>query len=186
MSVTDPHDAEWETERIERARQGSLDAFESLVRRHEGRLFRFLLARAACRADAEDALQETFAAAYRYLDTYRSRWAFSTWLYRIARNRFLDQQRQGWRWLGLESLEGRDGVPDPELEQLSDAREVRQALQRLPERQRSALLLSYYEGLSQKEVAQVLGLGLRAVESLIVRARRALGKTLEEQHARTP
>ena len=60
------------------------------------------------------------------------------------------------------------------------------ALQRLPERQRSALLLSYYEGLSQKEVAQVLGLGLRAVESLIVRARRALGKTLEEQHARTP
>jgi DNA-directed RNA polymerase specialized sigma24 family protein len=48
------------------------------------------------------------------------------------------------------------------------------------------LLLSYYEGLSQKEVAQVLGLGLRAVESLIVRARRALGKTLEEQHARIP
>ena len=60
--------------------------------------------------------------------------------------------------MGLESLEGRDGVPDPELEQLSDAREVQRALQRLPERQRSALLLSYYEGLSQKEVAQVLGL----------------------------
>jgi RNA polymerase sigma-70 factor (ECF subfamily) len=62
---------------------------------------------------------------------------------------------------------------------------VQRALQRLPERQRSALLLSYYEGLSQKEVARVLGLGLRAVESLIVRARRALGKSLEEAHERT-
>jgi RNA polymerase sigma-70 factor (ECF subfamily) len=176
-----------EGERVRQVARGNRQAFAELAAHYLPRLEQYatrLSGRAALGEDlAQDTLLQLWLEARRF-DPARGR--LSTWLYRIARNRFLDQQRQGWRWQGLESLEGQEGIPDPALEQFSEAREVQRALQRLPERQRSALLLSYYEGLSQKEVAQVLGLGLRAVESLIVRARRALGKSLEEGHEKTP
>lgn len=69
---------------IDAARAGSADAFADLVRSYRERLLRFLVTRCASVADAEDALQDTLINAYRYLDSYDSRWRFSTWLYRIA------------------------------------------------------------------------------------------------------
>lgn len=69
---------------IDAAKAGSADAFADLVRVYRVRLLRFLLTRSTSYADAEDALQDTLIAAYRYLHTYDSRWRFSTWLYRIA------------------------------------------------------------------------------------------------------
>ena len=73
-----------ELQLIDRAKAGSVDAFTDLVRAYRERLLRFLMTRCASVADAEDALQDTLIAAYRYLHTYDSRWRFSTWLYRIA------------------------------------------------------------------------------------------------------
>ena len=61
-----------------------MDAFTDLVRAYRERLLRFLMTRCASVADAEDALQDTLIAAYRYLHSYDPRWRFSTWLYRIA------------------------------------------------------------------------------------------------------
>jgi RNA polymerase sigma-70 factor (ECF subfamily) len=69
---------------VDAARQGSETAFNELVLRYREKLFRSLLTRCPCHADAEDALQDTFVSAYRYLDSFNSRWRFSTWLYRIA------------------------------------------------------------------------------------------------------
>ncbi len=69
---------------INAAKAGSADAFADLVRSYRTRLLRFLLTRCASYADAEDALQDTLIAAYRYLHSYDPRWRFSTWLYRIA------------------------------------------------------------------------------------------------------
>lgn len=69
---------------IDAAKAGSADAFADLVRAYRVRLLRFLLTRCASYADAEDALQDTLIAAYRYLHSYDPRWRFSTWLYRIA------------------------------------------------------------------------------------------------------
>ena len=69
---------------IDAAKAGSADAFADLVTRYRTRLLRFLLTRCASFADAEDALQDTLIAAYRYLHSYDPRWRFSTWLYRIA------------------------------------------------------------------------------------------------------
>ena len=66
------------------AQQGSASAFDELVARYQGRLLRFLLVRCDNRADAEDAIQDTFVNAWKYLHSYDSRWRFSTWLYRIA------------------------------------------------------------------------------------------------------
>lgn len=73
-----------EQQLIDAAKAGSVDAFTDLVRAYRERLLRFLMTRCASVADAEDALQDTLIAAYRYLDSYDPRWRFSTWLYRIA------------------------------------------------------------------------------------------------------
>ncbi len=73
-----------EQQLIDAAKAGSAPAFADLVRAYRVRLLRFLLTRCASHADAEDALQDTFLAAYRYLNSYDPRWRFSTWLYRIA------------------------------------------------------------------------------------------------------
>lgn len=67
-----------------RAGQGDASAFDCLVRRWQDRLYRFLLARLGNRADAQDALQDAFVAAWRYRASYRERYEYSTWLYRIA------------------------------------------------------------------------------------------------------
>jgi RNA polymerase sigma-70 factor (ECF subfamily) len=73
-----------ELQLIGAAKAGSADAFADLVRSYRVRLLRFLLTRCASYADAEDALQDTLIAAYRYIHSYDPRWRFSTWIYRIA------------------------------------------------------------------------------------------------------
>lgn len=73
-----------ELQLIDAAKAGSAKAFADLVVSYRVRLLRFLLTRCASHADAEDALQDTFIAAYRYLQSYDPQWRFSTWLYRIA------------------------------------------------------------------------------------------------------
>ena len=73
-----------ELQLIDAAKAGSVSAFADLVKSYRVRLLRFLLTRCASYADAEDAVQDTLIAAYRYLHSYDPRWRFSTWLYRIA------------------------------------------------------------------------------------------------------
>ena len=69
---------------VEDSLAGSALAFSQLVERYQERLLRYLVTRSGNRADAEDAVQDTFISAYRYLYSYNPRWAFSTWIYRIA------------------------------------------------------------------------------------------------------
>ena len=73
-----------ELELITAAKAGSADAFADLVRSYRVRLLKFLMTRCDNHADAEDVLQDTLIAAYKYLNSYDPRWRFSTWLYRIA------------------------------------------------------------------------------------------------------
>ena len=71
---------------------GADHAFPELVGRYQERLLRFLLTRSVTRADAEDALQDTFINAFRYLASFDSRWRFSTWIYRIALRNAADRK----------------------------------------------------------------------------------------------
>ncbi|MEL7374710.1 MAG: sigma factor, partial [Pseudomonadota bacterium] len=73
-----------EQDLVERAANGCRQSFANLVEHYRDRLFRFLALRCANREDAEDAVQEAFVAAWRYLPSYDARWRFSTWLYRIG------------------------------------------------------------------------------------------------------
>jgi RNA polymerase sigma-70 factor (ECF subfamily) len=170
-----------ERQLIERAREGSVTAFEQLVLSYQDRLFRFLLARSSCRADAEDALQETFVAAYRYLHSYRGKYQFSTWLFTIARRKlaYLASRRLT---TGQELPELASDEPGPEQKGMaaeqqktiwSSARAV------LPEGQFSAIWLYYMEEMPVAEIATVMHRPQTWVKVNLYRARARLGKILE-------
>jgi RNA polymerase sigma-70 factor (ECF subfamily) len=95
----------------------------------------------------------------------------------MAHNLAIDQHRKRHREVSLEVID----VPDPAVTSGSSEEPypVAQALLQLPERQRSALALTYYQDLSNREVADIMGLSTRAVESLLVRARSAMKVRLE-------
>ncbi len=167
---------------IESAQQGSVIAFEKLVIHYQDRLFRFLLVRAANRSDAEDALQETFAAAFRYLAGYRPRYQFSTWLFTIAIRKLhkLDQRQTG-------SLEKPAMVAcqQPGPEQLGILSETRHSIWKtartcLSDAQFTALWLFYVEELPYKEIGVAMKRPVSWVKVNLMRARGRLSRELRE------
>ncbi len=130
-------------------------------------------------ADAEDVAQEVFLRVWTHADRWQPGQAqFGTWLHRVATNLCLDRIRKNRG--GTEDI---DAIPEPaseepgpdrQLEQSQIAARVEAALQHLPERQRAAIALSHYQGLSNTETADILEVSVEAVESLLSRARRQL------------
>jgi RNA polymerase sigma-70 factor (ECF subfamily) len=159
-------------------------AEEALYRRNAGRVFGFCLAQLRRREDAEDAVQTTFLHAMRSLRRGVVPLVESAWLLGIARN----VCRQRWDAAGrLSRLES--SFDPQELERVDPAPEGRRdeligledALTRLPEQQRRAILLRDWRGLSYDEVAAQLGVSHAAVETLIFRGRRTLAELLREE-----
>lgn len=162
---------------VEAAIGGSAGAFETLVERYRGRLLRFLLGRCASRADAEDAVQDTLVAAYRYLASFNPRWRFSTWIYRIA---IRNAARQSQRHAPLEAGEPVDHA-DP-LADCIDATDRENlwltARRVLSEDACAALWLRYVEDLSVGEVAQALERSQSWTKVTLLRARRRLSREM--------
>jgi RNA polymerase sigma-70 factor (ECF subfamily) len=161
--------------------QGDHQAYATLVNRHADKLFGYLLRLTSSRADAEDLLQETFIRAWRKAATYQpGRVKVSTWLHRIAHNLFIDAFRSQRRLNDISEATtvSRDLV-DIQIasEQLAL---IEAAISRLPDNQRAALLLCHTQGFSNAEAGEILGLQVRAVESLIARARRSLRSVLTD------
>lgn len=165
-----------------RAGQGDQPAFQLLVRRHLSRSIALARRMTASASDAEEIAQEAFLRVW----TSAPRWrpegaAFRTWLYRIVVNLCLDRGRRK-PFAPLEDA-GDPSDPAPDalalLEQQETARRVAAAIEALPDRQRAALVLSYYEGLSNAEAAAVLGVSVSGLEALLVRARRGLRERLD-------
>ena len=173
-----------ELELIERAQAGSVDAFEQLVICYQDRLYRFLLVRANSRADAEDVLQDTFVAVFKYLPGYRKKYRFSTWLFTIALRLLGRQRRQG-----SESTALPDSVASPYAgpEQLGMEMEQRSSLWQtaktcLGEAQFTALWLFYIEDMPLVEIGKVMKRPASWVKVNLMRARRRLSKELEIHH----
>lgn len=167
-----------------RVGQGDQPAYQLLVRRHLPRSLALARRMTASASDAEEIAQEAFLRVW----TSAPRWrvegaAFRTWLYRIVVNLCLDRGRRK-PFMPLEDA-GDPSDPAPDaltvLEQQETARRVAAAVEALPDRQRAALVLSYYEGLSNADAAVVLGVSVSGLEALLVRARRALRGRLEER-----
>jgi RNA polymerase sigma-70 factor (ECF subfamily) len=157
---------------VRAAQNGDVDAFEELVRRYQTSIYRVALRMLGSRADAQDAVQETFVRVWRALPRFRHDSAISTWLYRIVTRRALDRIASRRSTGTLDEVEVEAG-PDPAqaAEHQERLRAIRRAIAKLPPDQRAALVLREFEGLSYQEVAQVLGASVPAVKTRIHRAR---------------
>ena len=160
---------------VEAALDGSDNAFAEIVQRYQDRLLRFLLARSATRADAEDAIQDTFINAYRYLASFDSRWRFSTWIYRIAVRNMAKQRRPERHDADVE-LTG-DGDPLAACIAHSEQENVWLAARRLlPDDAYDAMWLRYVEDLSVKEISTALDRSVSWTKVTLMRGRRRLSE----------
>lgn len=169
-----------EVQLIELVAGGDVRAYRKLVDRHLRGIHAFAYRMLGSRAEAEEISQETFLRLWEHAARYVPSAKPSTWIYRIAHNLCVDRLR---RRREKASAILPDELPASErpsglfLErQVADA--VQRALAELPERQRAAMGLVHYQGLSNAEAAEVLGVGVRALESLLARARRQLKESL--------
>ncbi len=178
-----------------RVRGGDEDAFRELFRRHCPHVLRFVRRHVGEGAIADELVQDVFTQMYRARERYRPEARFTTWLYTIALNVCRNERRRPEHQLRVRSdrqEEGESGL-DPILDPVDDAAptaeevvagqelegRLRAALQRLPEKQRSALLLSRVDGLAYRDVASVLGCSEGAVKALLFRATQTLKRDLQ-------
>jgi RNA polymerase sigma factor (sigma-70 family) len=164
---------------IAMARAGNPGAFEAIVDRYQGRLLGFCRQMLGSTEDAEDVLQEVFVNAYRAMLGDEREINLRPWLYRIARNRCLNHLRKPT----ADAQESMDMVPEVEAastaEKVHNREEFRQLLTdvgKLPETQRSALLLREMDAMSYEEIAQAMETSVPSVKSLLVRARISLAE----------
>ncbi len=162
---------------IAMARAGNPGAFEAIVDRYQGRLLGFCRQMLGSTEDAEDVLQEVFVNAYRAMLADEREINLRPWLYRIARNRCLNYLRKP----KADAQESMDMVPEVDAgstaERVHNREEFRQILSdvnKLPETQRSALLLREMDALSYEEIAAAMDTTVPSVKSLLVRARISL------------
>ncbi|MFV1991358.1 MAG: RNA polymerase subunit sigma-70 [Acidimicrobiales bacterium] len=186
------------SESLRQARAGSHQAFRALVEPYQAELQRHCYRMTGSFDDADDLVQETLFRAWRALGTYVSRGSFRAWLYRIATNRTLDLVGSAQRrreivnsagepsWLQPYPTDSEDETGDTvtELEAIGLAFVV--AVQHLPGRQRSALLLRDVLGFSPAETAQALSTSVPAANSLLQRARATMARLGPSQETVPP
>lgn len=154
------------------AKAGEMRAFEQLVRRFQADVWRLSFHLLHDEVLADDATQDTFVRAYRFLSRYRGESKFSTWLLSIARNCALDEgRRAGRRRKVTERIEAQPRPPTPDA---GIAIEVREAVASLPMDLREPIVLIDMMGASYKDVAAMLGAPEGTIKSRVHRAREAL------------
>jgi RNA polymerase sigma-70 factor, ECF subfamily len=162
---------------------GYLDAYEILVRRHSAMAYRVALRLSGNHHDAQDIAQEAMVSAWENLARFRGDASFSTWLYQIVTRRALNKlsrSRIADQADLLEDVADPIASPAAQAERNLAVDAVTDALAALPFPQRTVVVLHHFEGLSYAEVAEVTRSTVPAVRSHLFRARRTLGKRLEE------
>lgn len=180
-----------ETELVQEVLAGSNSAFRALVDAYQDRVFNACLNVLHDREDAEDVAQEVFVEVFNSLRSFRGDAKLSTWMYRIALSKSLDlvrRKKRKKRFAVVQSLFAPDagepedasglGHPGIRLEDKERGEVLFSHIDRLPENQRVALLLYSADGLSYREISEILRTSVPAVESLIFRARTTLKKRL--------
>jgi RNA polymerase sigma-70 factor (ECF subfamily) len=168
-----------DSELVRQIQSGDDAAFDELMRRYKQPVVNFVYRVLGNAADADDVAQEVFVRVYRNLDTYRPETKFSTWLFALARNAAIDHLR----WQRRHPTEPLDDVPEPaavsrETETREIGGQIAAAVAKLPEDQRTALLLAEYHGQSYAEIAAVMRCSEKSVELRLYRAKQTLRTSL--------
>jgi RNA polymerase sigma-70 factor (ECF subfamily) len=171
---------------------GDARAFESLYRRHEMRVWRYIRRSVGNQASADELMQDVWFAVVQAAQRYRPSARFTTWLYTLARNRIVDAHR---RARPHQSLEASDAQGSPLVERLAadcddeplrhsagrqQADALLRALAQLPQEQREAFLLQAEAGLAVEEIAAATGVGFETAKSRLRYARTRLQQALRE------
>ena len=182
MECPDGHgrmDAISDDELVRLYREGDLDAFDALFDRYHDPVYRFARTLLGNADGAQEVLQEAFLALARGAEAYQPRGRFRAWLMRIVRNRCLNRietlraSRRALAESGFDPADLASANPLPTQRAETDERlaAIRRAVAELPERQREALALHAFEQLGYREIAEVLGMPINTVKTLIHRAR---------------
>lgn len=167
------------------AAKGERRAYTELMRRYKEPLYRYVSRSMRGSEDAYDVLQDTFTSAWLSIGKYDQARKFSTWLYRIALNKIRDHARkQAVRWFFVNAKSiGEPGIPDipdpsrnieVDHEYREELRRVSDLIDELPVKLRQAFTLQVLQDLPQSEVAEILGVSVKAVETRVYRARKFL------------
>ena len=175
---------------VEAAAEGSREAFDELVRRHQTSILNLVRALTGGSADAEDLAQDVFVRAWRGLSGFRGESVFRTWLHRVAIN--VVQSHRGRASKLRRLFQVGPATPDPQedpIESAADPADLEQdvilrdaidkALATLPEELRIAVTLRDVQGLDYRAIAEITGAPIGTVESRIFRARARLKKELK-------
>lgn len=163
---------------MKRIAAGDDNAFRQLVEDNIAPMTRFAMNMTGSIDIAEDMVQQSFTKAWQAAGKWKPKAKISTWLYTIVRNeclQYIRKHKADIRAITEEdSIVDTGALPDRKLEQKEKQEELDKLMDKLPERQRSALLLRYAEGLSQKEAAEILNINEKALESLVSRGKEKL------------
>jgi RNA polymerase sigma-70 factor, ECF subfamily len=182
--------SEEDREVVRRIQAGETEAFEVLVEKYKRKTFRLAYGVLRDQEEALDVAQEAFVKAFRSLPKFKGESAFYTWLFRITMNVALDRKRQRAaraRSLGTEDVPpeewertavATDTSPDDEAASAERRARIGRALETLPEHHRSIIILSDIEGLSYREIAEVLAIPMGTVMSRLHNARKRLREAL--------
>jgi RNA polymerase sigma-70 factor, ECF subfamily len=165
-----------DSELVARARRGDVDAYEELVRMHQGIAFRTALLITGTTSDAEEAAQDAFVKGFRALGRFRMDRPFRPWLLAIVANEARNRRRSAGRRQALElraaEIRPGDAAPSPEAAALRDERRrlLLAGVDRLPAEQRLVVGCRYFLDLSEAETATTLGIRAGTVKSRLARA----------------
>ena len=179
-------------EMLRAVKDGDATAFRGLVEKYQGRVYCMVYGMVRDREDAKDITQDAFIKAYRRLDSFREESSFYTWLYRIAMNLSIDLQRKRKRRPVTnfdEAVASRDGdgviselhhgdSPARALERKELYGNIMDCLEKLPEDQKQVLLLRELEGLSYREIGEVMDVPEGTVMSRLFYARKRMQQLL--------
>ncbi len=166
-------------------RSGSHQAFSILVRRHTDKFFGAAFRMTGQEGEAEDLVQDAFLKIWQKPDIWKDDMGakFTTWFYRILVNQNIDRARKRQKMVSdnfiLPYVADSAVSPETETAMNEEQRRIESAMAVLPERQRTAITLCFYEGLTNAEAAESMGLKLKALESLLMRAKAGLREYMD-------
>ena len=176
LSLNSPSD----NQLMEEVRDGKVEKLAILFERHHVILYNFFLRLTANRSISEDLVQDVFFRILRYRHTYRGESKFTIWMYQISRNAHVDYLRKRKEEIPLDEQWtvplSREQTPAENMEQLEKITLLRQALAKLSLKKREILVLSRFQNLKYKEIAELLGCNTGTVKAHVHRATKELGE----------
>jgi RNA polymerase sigma-70 factor, ECF subfamily len=169
---------------VEETLRGSLGAYETLIRRHERRIFYVGLKFHKNYEDAEDFTQEVFLKAYEKLGTFSRNVPFSAWLYRIGYNHGINRisRKQTFELPDetAEQIPDLSAVPEAQLVREEERGVVGRILERLPEMYTMVIKMRFFDDLSYAEIAEIIGKPVNTIKSHIFRAKELVKQAFEK------